>query len=54
VERKACNTYDKGKKPVGCMEDPSWDAFTKYGWHVRFLDDFLESHEKVMTLTLTH
>ena len=26
---------------TGCIEDPSWKAFTDAGWEIRFLDDFL-------------
>ena len=29
-------------KPPGCPEDPSWKAFTEFGWTVRFLDNYLE------------
>lgn len=40
VQRKPCNTY-VSPKPVGCPEDTSWKAFTKAGWKVRFMRDFL-------------
>ena len=42
VNRQPCTSYAKGSKPVGCPEDPSWDAFTKFGWTLRFLDDYLQ------------
>jgi len=42
VERKSCTTYEKGKKPVGCPEDPSWQAFLDFGWTLRFLRDYLK------------
>jgi hypothetical protein len=41
VERIPCDKYEKGKKPPGCPEDPSWDAFKRYGWTLRFLDDYI-------------
>ena len=28
--------------PKGCLRDPSWDAFRKFGWNIRFLEDFLK------------
>ena len=28
------------KKPPGCPKDPSWKAFTEYGWHIKFLKDY--------------
>jgi hypothetical protein len=40
VQRIPCDNYEKGKKPPGCPEDPSWDAFTKAGWKIRFLHDY--------------
>lgn len=27
-------------KPVGCPDDPSWNAMIEYGWHLRFLRDY--------------
>lgn len=41
VQRIPCDKYEKGKKPPGCPEDPSWNAFVKYGWTLRFLDDYI-------------
>jgi hypothetical protein len=41
VQAIPCEKYEAGKKPVGCPEDTSWDAFRRAGWEVRFLDDFL-------------
>jgi hypothetical protein len=29
-------------KPPGCPEDPSWKDFTKFGWKVRFLGDYMK------------
>ena len=38
VNRKPCESYPTGAKPVGCQEDPSWNAFVfKAGWTLRFL-----------------
>jgi len=39
VLRKSCNKYSS-PKPVGCPEDPSWKAFIKAGWQIRFMRDF--------------
>ena len=37
----ACTKYvADGKHPQGCPEDPSWTAFERAGWTVRFLDDY--------------
>lgn len=36
-----CEKYDRGKKPVGCPEDTSWEGFRRAGWTLRFLDDYL-------------
>lgn len=41
--RKSCDTYTPGEKPVGCPEDPSWDAMKRAGWNVRFLKDYMKS-----------
>jgi hypothetical protein len=41
VQRIPCEKYEKGKKPPGCPEDTSWDAFKRYGWTLRFLDDYI-------------
>jgi len=38
--KKPCDSYQPGSKPVGCPEDPSWDAFIKEGWKIRFLHDY--------------
>jgi len=46
AKRKPCESFPKGEKPVGCQDDPSWKAFDDYGWHVRFLNDFLTEEEK--------
>lgn len=40
VQRIPCDKYEKGKKPPGCPEDPSWNAFIKAGWKIRFLQDY--------------
>ena len=42
VQRIPCEKYEKGKKPPGCPEDPSWDAFKKAGWNIRFLNDYMK------------
>lgn len=42
VQRIPCEKYEKGQKPVGCPEDPSWDAFRRAGWELRFLGDYLQ------------
>ena len=42
VNRQPCSFYAAGSKPVGCPEDPSWAAFAKFGWKLRFLDDYLQ------------
>jgi hypothetical protein len=42
VNRQPCDSYKKGQKPVGCQEDPSWDAFRRAGWKLRFLGDYLK------------
>lgn len=41
VQRKPCEEYTPGKKPPGCPEDTSWDAFRKAGWKIKFLRDYL-------------
>lgn len=41
ANRKPCPTGEAAKGLEGCMVDPSWDAFRKAGWELRFLDDFL-------------
>jgi hypothetical protein len=41
VQRIPCDKYEAGKKPPGCPEDPSWNAFKKFGWTLRFLDDYI-------------
>jgi hypothetical protein len=41
VQAIPCEKYEKGKKPPGCPEDTSWDAFRRAGWTLRFLDDYL-------------
>ena len=40
VQRIPCEKYEKGKKPPGCPEDTSWDAFVRAGWNIRFLHDY--------------
>jgi hypothetical protein len=40
AKRKPCETYTVGKKPQGCPEDTSWDAFKEAGWNVKFLRDY--------------
>ena len=42
VQRKSCDSYFP-PKPVGCPEDPSWNAFIDFGWHLRFLHNYRES-----------
>ena len=42
VQAIPCEKYEVGKKPVGCPEDTSWDAFRRAGWELRFLDDYIE------------
>ncbi len=38
-----CSKYkEDGKFPQGCIENPSWDAFRKVGWSLRFLDDYVK------------
>jgi hypothetical protein len=41
AQRKPCSTFEKGKLPPGCPEDPSWTALKEEGgWEVRMLRDF--------------
>ena len=40
VGRKLCSEYVP-PLPVGCPADPSWAAFERFGWRVRFLHDFV-------------
>jgi hypothetical protein len=40
VGGKPCETYPSGSKPVGCPEDPSWDAMKRAGWQIRLLRDY--------------
>jgi len=40
VQRQPCESYPAGKKPVGCPEDTTWNAFHEAGWKVRFLHHF--------------
>jgi len=43
AERKPCTSFDHTKKlPVGCPKDPSWNAFIKAGWKLRFLNTYLD------------
>jgi hypothetical protein len=42
VQRIPCEKYESGKKPPGCPEDTSWDAFKNAGWNIRFLDDYMK------------
>ena len=42
VNRLPCTSYATGSKPVGCMEDSSWEAFRRFGWKLRFLNDYLQ------------
>jgi hypothetical protein len=46
VRRKPCETFEKGKKPPGCPEDTSWDAFRKAGLKIKFLRDYLDPKYK--------
>lgn len=39
ANRKPCDSYPI-PKPVGCPDDPSWNAFLKAGWKIRFLRDY--------------
>jgi len=41
VQRQPCTSY-KPPKPVGCPEPTSWDAFTEFGWKIRFLNGYLK------------
>ena len=40
AQRKPCESYEKGKRPVGCPEDTSWNAFRDFGWKLKFLQDY--------------
>lgn len=41
-DRKKCSEYPIPRpKSYGCPDDPSWDAFTRHGWDVVMLGDFL-------------
>eukprot|EP01038_Epipyxis_sp_PR26KG_P017516 gene17516-24266_t len=33
----------KPPRPEGCQDDPSWDAFIKAGWTLRFLHNYVDS-----------
>jgi len=35
AQRKPCDSFQKGSKPTGCPEDPSWKALSDAGWEVR-------------------
>ena len=37
---KPCPTGAAAKGLLGCLEDPSWDAFREAGWEIRFLKDY--------------
>jgi hypothetical protein len=44
--KKPCPVYDKNRKnlkplPFGCLEDPTWTAFSAV-WNIRFLGDFIK------------
>jgi hypothetical protein len=41
VKGQDCSHYRSGEKPEGCPEDPSWKAFTDFGWKIRFLKNYL-------------
>jgi hypothetical protein len=41
VQRIPCTQYEAGKKPAGCPEDTTWNAFKEAGWTVRFLNDYI-------------
>ena len=41
VNRIPCEEQ-KSPKPTGCPEDPSWNDFTKFGWKIRFLKDYMK------------
>lgn len=50
VNKKPCTSYAAGSKPKGCPEDTSWGAFIKFGWKIRFLDDYIKSNEAVAAM----
>jgi len=41
ANKKLCVAGPGARGITGCIEDPSWKAFTDAGWEIRFLDDFL-------------
>jgi len=43
AERKLCAEYYRRNvtAPLGCPADPSWAAFERFGWRIRFLHDFV-------------
>ena len=43
VRNRPCESFEIGQKPVGCPEDPSWIAFTEFGWRIRFIHDYIEA-----------
>eukprot|EP00622_Pseudochattonella_farcimen_P004848 FR740347.1.p1 GENE.FR740347.1~~FR740347.1.p1 ORF type:complete len:315 (+),score=27.62 FR740347.1:119-946(+) len=43
AQKKLCKPGPGARGIEGCIEDPSWQAFTDAGWKVVFLDDFLKA-----------
>jgi len=43
AERKLCTEFYRRNVtvPLGCPADPSWAAFERFGWRIRFLHDFV-------------
>jgi hypothetical protein len=39
-EGRPCDTLP-APRPLGCQDDPSWKAFTDFGWKISFLQDYM-------------
>lgn len=42
-ERTPCTKFTSSPRPEGCPEETSWDAFIKFGWHIKFLHDYVKA-----------